>query len=220
MTAISASKLTIGLFGGTFDPIHFGHLRPALEVMETLSLESVRFIPARVPPHRDAPLITAGQRSRMVAAAITQQPGFVLDTCELERDGPSYTVDTLLDFRNRYGKETSLVLLLGGDAFAGLPGWHRWQELIKLAHIAVMSRPGSDFTPTSVVADFLRRHEVEDPQALHQSPAGSILRVPVTQLDISATDIRKRLRQKYSVNYLMPQALIETISSLKLYSYD
>jgi len=206
----------IGLFGGTFDPIHFGHLRSALDVMETLSLEELRFIPAHVPPHRDMPLITSEQRSRMVAAAIAGQPGFVLDTCELERSGPSYTVDTLHEFRQRYGMDVSLVLLLGTDAFVGLPCWHRWKELMELTHIAVMSRPGSE----AEGMDVLREHHVKHADTLHQSPAGSILRVPVTQLDISATDIRTRLRRGQSVRYLMPQTLIETISSLELYAYD
>jgi nicotinate-nucleotide adenylyltransferase len=210
----------IGLFGGTFDPIHFGHLRPALEVMETLSLEELRFIPAHVPPHRDTPLITAEQRSEMVAVAIDEQPGFVLDTCELKRNGPSYTVDTLHDFRQRYGEDPPLVLLLGTDAFAGLPNWHRWEELLQLAHIVVMQRPDGDSKSPAIPADFLHQHHTDDPTALQDSPAGSILRVPVTQLDISATDIRERLRQGRSVRYLMPQALIETISSLKLYAYD
>ncbi|RUM94470.1 MAG: nicotinic acid mononucleotide adenylyltransferase, partial [Thiothrix sp.] len=185
----------IGLFGGTFDPIHFGHLRPALEVMEALSLEELRFIPAHVPPHRDTPLITAKQRSEMVAIAIDEQPGFVLDTCELERNGPSYTVDTLHDFRQRYGEDTPLVLLLGTDAFAGLPSWHRWEELLQLTHIVVMQRPADDSKSTGIPADFLHQHHTDSPTALHHSPAGSILRVPVTQLDISATDIRERLRQ-------------------------
>jgi nicotinate-nucleotide adenylyltransferase len=206
----------IGLFGGTFDPIHFGHLRPALDVMEALSLEEVRFIPAHVPPHRDTPLITPEQRSQMVAAAIAGQSGFVLDTCELERSGPSYTVDTLHHFRQRYGVDVPLVLLLGTDAFAGLPRWYRWKELMALAHIAVMSRPGSE----AEGMDVLHEHCVERADTLHQSPAGSILRVPVTQLGISATDIRTRLRRGRSVRYLMPQTLIETISSLELYAYD
>jgi nicotinate-nucleotide adenylyltransferase len=210
----------IGLFGGTFDPIHFGHLRPALEVMETLSLEELRFIPAHVPPHRDAPLITAKQRSEMVAVAIDEQPGFVLDTCELERNGPSYTVDTLHDFRQRYGENKPLVLLLGTDAFAGLPSWHHWEELLQLTHIAVMQRPADDSKSASIPVDFLHQYHTDDPTALQHSPAGSILRVPVTQLDISATDIRERLKQGRSVRYLMPQALIETITSLKLYAYD
>jgi len=207
----------IGLFGGTFDPIHFGHLRPALEVMEALSLEELRFIPAHVPPHRDTPLITAEQRSEMVAVAIDEQPGFILDTCELERNGPSYTVDTLHDFRKRYGEDTPLVLLLGTDAFAGLPNWHRWEELLQLAHIVVMQRPDGDSKSAAIPADFLHQHHTDSPTALQHSPAGSILRVPVTQLDISATDIRERLRQGRSVHYLMPQVLIETISSLNLY---
>lgn len=210
----------IGLFGGTFDPIHFGHLRSALEVMETLSLEELRFIPAHAPPHRDVPLITPEQRSQMVAVAISEQPGFELDTCELERNGPSYSVDTLRDFRKRYGENTSLMMLLGTDAFAGLPRWHRWTELIRLAHIVVMQRPGGDYNFDTIPEDFLHQHLTDDPAALHHSPAGSILRVPVTQLGISATDIRERLRQGRSVRYLMPQALIETIISLKLYAYD
>lgn len=208
----------IGIFGGTFDPIHFGHLRPALDVFEMLALDELRFIPSHIPPHRDQPGRSTEARAEMVALAIRDQPGFVLDTCELERDRPSWTVETLALMRSRYGDQRPLLLLMGSDAFDGLPGWHQWERLLQLAHIVVMSRPGdfpgSDRFPPGYVAG----HMAQTAADLRKHPAGSILRVPVTQLDISATRIRQALAQGKSVRYLLPEPLIDHIHCRHLYS--
>jgi len=133
---------SIGILGGTFDPIHFGHLRMAQELAESLGLDEVRFIPAARPPHRAQPHGAAEARAEMVRLAISGNPRFVLDTREFERDGPSYMVDTLSCLRAEVGDDTPLCLLLGADAFLGLPTWHRWRELFQLAHVVVAHRPG------------------------------------------------------------------------------
>lgn len=207
----------IGLFGGTFDPIHFGHLRPALEVMEALELEQIRWIPAHRPPHRGAPRLTATQRAEMVSMAIADQPGFVMDDCELQRNQPSYTVDTLSTMRARYGADTPLVLLVGSDAFAGLPGWDRWQQILELAHIVVMQRPGERINREKFPAEFFAATIVDHAMELPGLAAGKILEMQVTQLDISATDIRRRVKRGQSLHYLLPKQLVEYIATLNLY---
>ncbi len=207
----------IGIFGGTFDPIHFGHLRPALEVMESLGLDEVRFIPAHVPPHRDRPGRSTAERAEMVALAIAGQPGFVLDTCELEREGPSWTVDTLALLRERFGDAEPLLLMMGSDAFAGLPSWHRWERLVELAHIVVMTRPGDHPELAAFPAGWVEARLAAGADDLRGAPAGRILRLPVTQLDISATKIREALRRGQSVRYLLPEPLLDYIQSRHLY---
>ena len=131
----------IGLLGGTFDPIHFGHLRTSLEVMEALNLEAIRFLPAPRPRLRDQPILSPEQRIEMVRLAISDQPGFELDVRELNREGPTYTVDTLRQIRADIGGSKALVLIMGSDAFAKLTQGYEWEKLIELSHIAVMMRP-------------------------------------------------------------------------------
>lgn len=208
----------IGIFGGTFDPIHFGHLRPALEILETLMLDEMRFVPAHITPHRDQPGRSSEDRAEMVALAIRDQPGFVLDTCELERQRPSYTVETLALMRERFGQQAPLVLTMGSDAFDRLPGWYQWERLLQLAHIVVMARPGDFAISTRFPVGYLDAHLTVAVEDLRKQPAGSILRVPVTQLDISATKIRAALAQGSSVRYLLPDALLDHIHSHHLYS--
>ena len=131
----------IAILGGTFDPVHLGHLRVAWEAAEALDAQ-VRLMPAHLPPHRPAPVANAQQRVRMLQAALAGQDRLVLDTRELQREGPSYTVDTLRELRAESAASQPLILLLGSDAFAGLPTWHEWRVLFDLAHIGVLSRPG------------------------------------------------------------------------------
>ncbi len=207
----------IGLFGGTFDPIHFGHLRPALDAFEALGLDELRFIPAAVPPHRAAPGIDAATRAEMVRLAIADQPGFVLDTCELERPGPSWTVDTLRLLRGRYGADRPLVLLVGSDAFARLPTWHEWRDLLALAHVAVMARPGAPLDEAAFPPGYVAARRVAAAAPLQERPAGHIYVVPVTQLDISATRIRRLLRAGRSIRYLTPERLVAYIDRRRLY---
>lgn len=209
----------IGVFGGTFDPIHFGHLRPALELLEQLSLQRLHLIPSAVPPHRPAPSATAGQRLAMLKLAVAEQPGFVVDERELRRSGPSYMVDTLASLRAEAG-EAPLCLLLGVDAFLGLHEWHQWQRLMEIAHIVVAHRPGWSLDEMSMPQVFRQALEgrwMEEEAGLRNQVAGGVLLQCVTQLDISATDIRERIAAGKSANYLLPDSVWRYIQEQELY---
>ncbi len=211
--------MRIGINGGTFDPIHFGHLRPALEVLEALQLDEMRFIPAYQPVHRGAPSVDASHRVRMVELAIAPEPRFVLDRREIDRGGPSYMVETLQSLRNDFpGAE--LVLMMGADAIAAFTHWHRWQAILKLANIVVTRRPGAENRLPDALAPYRQNWHLEkvgDPPLRFEAPAGKIGFLPVTQLDISATDIRARLAAGRSIRYLTPEAVVEYIDTHQLY---
>lgn len=206
----------IGIFGGTFDPVHLAHLRCALELQQTLGLTELRFVPSRQPPHRAAPLADPAQRLAMLRLGIAGQPGFVIDERELRRPGPSYTVDTLESLRGEL-PDRPLCLITGLDAFVQLHTWHRWERLIELAHIAVMTRPGLRSTPVGEVADLLERCRTDDPRALHAAPAGRIILCPVTRLKISATRIRALVAQGQSPRYLVPDSVLAYMREAGLY---
>jgi nicotinate-nucleotide adenylyltransferase len=206
----------IGILGGTFDPVHFGHLRPALEVQEALALEELRLIPCHIPPHRSQPHASAAQRVAMLEAAVQAHPAFRIDTRELQRHGPSYTFDTLVSLREDLG-DTGICLLMGMDAFGGLTTWHRWNELIDLCHLVVMTRPGADIPYDGELEDFIRRHRVSDAVQLQGLPAGRVLFQPVTALAISASRLRALLAEGLSPAFLTPEAVIEIINQEGLY---
>lgn len=200
----------IGILGGTFDPIHFGHLRLAQEVAEALALRQVRFIPGGTPPHRGRPHTPAAGRVAMVRLAIADNPLFVLDERETRREGLSYSFDTLTALRAELGATQPLVLIMGADAFAAFDTWHRWREIFDLAHIAVAHRTGTDLAAslnTGLAQEFARRRS-GDASALPRSAAGSIAVVPMTALDISATAIRAARAAGHSVRYLVPPAVM------------
>jgi len=206
----------IGILGGTFDPVHFGHLRPALEVQEALALEELRLIPCHIPPHRPQPHATAAQRVAMLEAATGRHPAFRIDTRELQRSGPSYTYDTLVSLREELG-DAGVCLLMGMDAFADLTTWHRWNELIELCHLVVMTRPGADVPAGGELAGFIRRHRVPEAAGLRHRPAGRLLFQPVTALAISASRLRALLAEGLNPAFLMPEAVIEIINREGLY---
>ncbi len=207
----------VGILGGTFDPVHYGHLRPALEVLELLALAEVRLLPCGVPPHRGAPAATPAQRRAMLELALEEQAGLRLDTRELERPGPSYMVDTLGSLREEL-PDTPLCLLLGVDAFLGLTRWHRWEELFNLAHLVVMHRPGWAFAAAdATLAALLAERRVDSHAALAAHPAGAVLLQPVTQLDISATAIRAQIAAGRSPRYLLPDGVWDYIRAQGLY---
>ncbi len=216
----SIFKSPIGIYGGTFDPVHYGHLRPNLELCERLGLEHVRFIPAFLPPHKDKPQTPADYRLQMVAQAIKNEARFVLDDREIKRGGASYTLDTLKSLRRDY-PQNPLCLLMGMDAFKGLDRWYHWQEILDYAHIVVSQRPGSDFhLPQSwpqVIKQFYQQHQAER-QPIGQTLCGTIRLEAVTQLEISATDIRQRLKNQQSIRFLMPESVINLIKYHHLYS--
>lgn len=210
----------IGILGGTFDPIHHGHLRMAEELREKLGLEQVRFIPAALPPHRASPQINADHRAKLVKLAIAGNPEFALDTRELARPGPSYTIDTLMELRAELGPRISLCLLIGSDAFLGLPTWHRWREMPDLANIVVAHRPGATPSEEAMkpeLRQFLQERRVEAPAELRM-PAGQVLLQPITALDISASAIRDAFKQGKSTRYLLPETVRAYIDSHHLYA--
>jgi nicotinate-nucleotide adenylyltransferase len=209
----------IGILGGTFDPVHFGHLRLAQEVAEALSLSEVRFIPGGTPPHRATPQTAAGDRLAMVKLATAGNPRFTVDERETRRGGLSYSFDTLNELRAELGSAQPLVLIMGADAFLGFNRWHRWRDIFGLAHIAVAHRPGAALTgieDADLAREFAQRR-VDHAASVRSHPAGSIAVVPITALDISATAIRAGLHAKRSVRYLLPDAIVAYIRDNHLY---
>lgn len=210
----------IGILGGTFDPIHFGHLRLAEELAQQLELAEVRFIPSGRPWHRAAPSATPEQRLKMARLAIAGNPRFRLDGCEVSSAAPGYTVETLTRLRQELGAERPLCLLVGTDAFLGLATWHRWQGLFELAHIVVAQRPGFPLL-VERMEDTLRAavegRMSSDPQQLQATPCGKVLACPITPLDISATRIRAAIKAGNSPRYLLPDAVVDYIQTHNLY---
>jgi nicotinate-nucleotide adenylyltransferase len=210
----------IGILGGTFNPIHFGHLRMAQELADALDLDTVHFIPAAKPPHKDAPNISAEQRAAMVKLAIANNDSFVFDDRELHRAGASYTLDTLLSLREELGEKASITLFMGSDAFTKFDTWHRWQEIIQHCHIALVQRPqlrGHEHKLSKPLETFLHNHYSENSDDLHQQAAGFVTMRQITALDISSTAIRHALQHGDSVRYLMPDNVIEYIQQHQLY---
>lgn len=203
----------IGIFGGTFDPVHFGHLRSALEVKEIFGLDEVRFITSAKPPHRQAPKASAATRLAMLKLAIEDQPGFLADTREIEREGPSYMLLTLESLRRDFPRQ-ALLLFIGGDAFNQLTSWHQWQKLFDYAHVVILNRPGYLPPPLD---DFYKLRLVEGKESLARSLFGSLYFQQITQLDISATAIRAMLSNSRDPRYLLPDAVLNYIRQHNLY---
>lgn len=209
----------IGIFGGTFDPIHCGHLRTAFELWQELRLEEVRLLPAGTPPHRDQLYASAAMRLKMVRAAIADQPSFVVDDREVRRTGLSYSVDTLTELRQEY-PHRSLCLLLGMDAFLGLPHWHRWRELLSLAHIVVAHRPGWHAPTSGPLGEVMVDHGTGSIRDLHDEPCGRIYVHAGTQLEISSTELRALLVAGRDPRYLVPEEVRQIIFETRCYALD
>ena len=206
----------VGVFGGTFDPPHFGHLRTAVEIYQDLDLAEVRLIPCRQPPHRPEPSASPAQRLAMLVAAVGDQPGLLIDERELLRPGPSYMVDTLASLRAELGP-TPLALIVGWDAFAGLDSWHKWREIFELAHLIIVKRPTADLTPGDELAMLLNSRRVDRSAQLESQPAGLILVHVITQMDISASAIRALVARGKSARYLTPDSVCGYIEQQRLY---
>jgi nicotinate-nucleotide adenylyltransferase len=207
----------IGVLGGTFDPVHNGHCRIALEIYQQLSLDELRFVPCRQPPHRSMPQAGGEQRLAMLQLAIAGQPEFIVDERELRRDGPSYMVDTLASMRAEE-PDVSLCLILGGDAFAGLMSWHHWRQILDLAHLVIAHRPGAGLILEGELLEVYQRCQVRDVSALQASSAGRIFLCPVTQLDISSTRIREQQKGGGSARYLLPDDVWVYMQQQQLYT--
>ena len=220
--AADSAAGAIGVFGGTFDPVHLGHLRLAEEALDTFNLATVRWVPAAQPYHRSSQPVNAAERLAMVRLALAGNPRFVVDVAEIDQGTPTYSVPTLERLRGELGGQRPLLLLVGADAFAGLASWHRWQELFTLAHIAIAHRPGWVLDPASLPAalarEYLDRQVAGDEvSAALQAPAGRIVSFAMTQLAISATALRGLLASGASVRYLLPDEVIAYIRRHALY---
>jgi nicotinate-nucleotide adenylyltransferase len=211
------AKAPIGLFGGTFDPIHYGHLRTAFELWQALGLDEVRFMPTGNPPHRDQTHATAENRLAMVKAAVAGQSGFVVDDREVRRGGVSYSVDTLTQVRAEH-PDRSLCLLLGMDAFLGLPNWHRWRELFDLAHVIVAHRPGWKAPTMGPLGEVMVDRGTGGIRDLHEKPAGRIYVHAVTQLEISSTELRQLIVAGQDPRYLVPEEVRRLIRETGCYA--
>ncbi|WP_317931284.1 nicotinate-nucleotide adenylyltransferase [Halioxenophilus sp. WMMB6] len=206
----------LGFFGGTFDPVHIAHLRLALELKAYCQLDEMRLLPAHIPPHKGVPSATPSQRLAMLQLAIQHCPELSLDTRELLRDCPSYSVETLAQLRAELGPQVSISLAVGGDSLANLHTWHRWRELFQYAHLIVAVRPGYQRPQSGPVAELLADSEVEVGQ-LHQVSHGGVVVAELSQLAVSATAIREQIASGYSAQFLLPDPVWHYIQQHRLY---
>jgi nicotinate-nucleotide adenylyltransferase len=207
----------ICIFGGTFDPVHFGHLRPALEVQQALQIDRIDLLPCRIPPHREPPQGSPEQRLELLRLAVVDEPALAVDAREFDRKGPSYMVDTLTALRAERGAE-SVCLALGMDALLGLESWHRWREIAKLCHLVVMQRPGGRWPQQGAIAELLGSARTSELGRLQDRPAGCVFQVPVTQMAVSSTQIRDLLAAGKSPRYLLPDAVLNRIKQENWYA--
>jgi nicotinate-nucleotide adenylyltransferase len=206
----------IGVLGGTFDPIHLGHLRSAWDVADALSLDALQFVPSYQPVHRDTPQASVEQRLAMVRLAIADMPNWSVNESEIRRGGPSYTIDTLSRLREQVGANVPLWLLLGSDAFEGFVRWHRWQEILTLANLAVMVRAG--VPPVGCIET---QRLLLDGQGERSSDcAGQVKLIPVTVLGISATQIRQAVHDGHAPHFLVMPAVSDYIRQQGLYQKE
>jgi len=205
------------IYGGTFDPIHHGHLRLAIELCDRLEVERVSLVPCYIPPHRSDTGASASQRLKLMELAMQGEPRLYIDDRELRRAGASYTADTLRQLREELGPDQPLVMVVGTDAFAGFDRWREWERIPELAHIVVVRRPGPALDPENTPARLLARRRVEDIGSLRSTPAGCILELDPPLLDISATGIRERIAAGRSPRYLTPDSVWEEIRHQRLY---
>ena len=207
----------IGVLGGTFDPIHFGHIKPALELLRILPFGEIRFILCAAPPHRANPVATTAQRWEMLNIVTKHQAGLRADDRELRREGPSYTVDTLLSMREELGETESICLIMGNDAFRDLPTWDRWEQILCLAHIVIAERPGSELPSSGPAAELLSQSRQDGVGKLRQTPHGGILPWAVTPVNVSATTIRDCISNGQSPRYMLPGGVWNYIRRHGLY---
>ena len=209
----------IGILGGTFDPVHNGHLRLALEALDTLDLGEVRFVPLNKPNHRAEPSATVEQRRSLLEAALAEEPDLVLDERELTRGGISYTVETLQSLREEF-PQTPLALLLGADAFVNLEQWERWEELLELTHVVVAGRPGHGLDVSPLLDKLHRERRNDDPGSLVGALSGRICHLFLPSLSISSSAIRNHIITGRSVRYLLPDAVVAIITQEGLYQNE
>jgi nicotinate-nucleotide adenylyltransferase len=210
-----ADAQALGVLGGAFDPVHIGHLRGAIAVREQLGLERVDLLPAAQSPLKGAATVTAADRLAMLEAAVLNVPGLGVDARELSREGPSYTVDTLIELRGEVGQARPLIWIVGTDILPALPKWSRWQQLLDLAHLVILERPGADSPPLAVTR-WLDQHRI-DQSALLTTAAGGVMTLDQPVLDIASSDIRALLAAGRDPRFLLPEVVMEYIDRHNLF---
>ncbi len=207
----------IGILGGTFDPVHHGHLRLALEVFQSCALSEVRLLPLHTPPHRQMPATSPEQRLQMLRLAIQEVKCLQIDERELQRADVSFTVDSLRSLREEVGQQ-SLCLIMGMDAFQTLNTWYKWTALLDYAHIVVVRRPGVELQIVNTEVSALYNNNITTELSdLHVQAAGKILEVETPELDISSTRIRELIGTKQDAHYLLPEKVVSYIKQEGLY---
>jgi len=199
----------LGLLGGTFDPLHIGHLRTALDVREALALSEVHLIPNNIPAHREQPVLPAQQRFSLLETALVEVPGLVANDCEIKRGGISYMVDTLRHLRDQYASQ-HLCLIIGTDAYNSFCQWHQWQQILQLAHLVVMQRAGV----TTMFNKELDSRITADVSDLEQERSGCVYVQPVCQLDVSSTALRAMMKARQSIQFLVPENIRTEVQNL------
>ncbi|WP_440863518.1 nicotinate-nucleotide adenylyltransferase [Symbiopectobacterium purcellii] len=217
MTSATPAKL-IAYFGGTFDPIHYGHVRPVTALADEIGVTRITLMPNNVPPHREQPEATAQQRKRMVELAIAETPLFSVDDRELQRVTPSYTIDTLETLRGEMGDDQPLAFIIGQDSLLTLHTWHRGRDLLNVCHLLVCARPGYRTTlDTPEQHAWLEAHSAGHAAALHAQPHGLIYLAHTPLVTVSATDIRQRRQKGEPCDDLVPPAVLHFMDAHDLY---
>ena len=205
------------IFGGTFDPVHNGHLRLAVELRERLAVPGVALVPCHITPHREQPGTSSADRLRLLELAVSGEPGLYVDARELQREEASYTADTLRQLRSEVGAQQPIAMVVGTDSFAAFDKWRDWRQIPDLAHIIIVNRPGSELDPDSEPGRLLSARRASDARELRGKPAGLCLQMELPLLAISATGIRERIRSGRSPRYLLPDRVWEEIQVRRLY---
>lgn len=207
----------LAIMGGTFDPVHNGHLRTAVEILDRFHYSALKLIPCFQPVHKGRPSVLPQQRFEMAELAISSDDRLCVDSREMDREGPSYSIDTLRDLRSEVGPDESLIMVLGMDSFLSLPTWYKWQEIMDYAHLLVVSRPGWEPDLISELSGFCENYRAASPHELQCAPSGRVWFETLTPLGISSSMIRELARKKESIAYLLPEPVQKYIEQHQLY---
>ncbi|MBQ0211912.1 nicotinate-nucleotide adenylyltransferase [Proteus vulgaris] len=208
----------IALYGGTFDPIHYGHLRPVEALSGLIGLKEVVWLPNNIPPHRPQPEASSQQRLDMVRLALEPYSSFKVDTRELEKLTPSYTIETLRDFRQEIGNKQPLAFIIGQDSLLSINTWHQWEKLLDICHLLVCARPGyQTHFESPQMQEWLKKHQTNQQEDIHYLPSGKIFLADTPLYNISATDIRARHKAGIDCHDLLPSSVEDYIRQQQLY---
>jgi len=213
---MTTNKHPIGLFGGTFDPIHSGHLKIAEQLIDLLDLQCMQFIPNKHPMYRDKPVANAKHRLAMTRIATAHYPKFIVNDVEINRPGPTYTIDTITAIREQIPKQP-LCLLIGEDVFASMNGWHDWKKIPDMVHLIIIDRPGVTHPYNSEIQALFDERKTHDTHSLSKKPGGKIIRHLIDPLTISATKVRKKLKTGEDVSREVPPEVLRYIEQHHLY---